>query len=376
MKHADIVAKIRKNANNRYNSIPAGFKRGRKILPGLIKKEIIGITGGLKVGKTKFLLQHYVRNPLQFVKAVNDTAKLDIHYFIVSPQKSEIAWRSMLIQLILFEEHGQMIGFRDIMSVLQQDDRKLNDKIIKLIEQQKDFFDFYDSKVTVIHKTRPSDIIKEIKDWSRSHGSVKFIGDSKENTEWAWDNPNFFPVLVVDPITRLTFDFDPITKSAVDIKGSMTLMLQGVEELCRRMDFCAIIVHPQAPDQERVEADYTGRTKLEKVEPTIGGLAINKQVGEYYSTVIGLFVPYMYRIKDHAKYSVTKLKDNYMSVQILASEYTRKNDRLALWFEGGGGYFEELPKPDELRDANGAFLWDEYDDLIEEHKNKIKKPII
>lgn len=372
MKHSDIVAKIKKNAGRKYNSIPSGLKRGRKIVPGIVKKEIIGVTSALKVGKTKFVIQHFVKNPLQFVRAVNDESKLDIHIFVVCLQKSELAYRAMVIENLLFERHGIQVGLRDIMSILGEEDRKVDDRIIKMIEDQADFFEYFDKKVTIITTNKPSEIHKIIETWYRGKGSVIKIGtDTQGNDakEWRYDNENLFPVLIIDQLTRLGTDFDPVTRNALDTRGSMGVMMNHCLEYAARFDFCVIPVHPQVPDKDRVEMDYTGKTKQEKVEPSLDGLAVNRQIGDYYTTLLALFTPRVYKIKQHAGFNVNTLKEKYVSLSVLASEYGKRNDRIGLWFEGAGGYFEELPRAPQKEDDEPI----DYEELIAKMKAKIKR---
>lgn len=381
MKHADIVARIKKQKDNKYNSIPVGFKRARKVVPGIVRGETVGLTGNGKVGKTKFVIHHYIKNALQFVKAVNSESALDIRIWIVSLQKSELAYRCMIISNIIFEEHGVEIGYRDIMSVLQEEDRKVDDRILRYIEEQKDFWEFFDSKCVIITERNPVEIMKEVKAAARLRGTTKVSRDSSghDYSYWAYHNENFFPVLIIDQITRVANTVHPITRASLDTRLSMQLMMEYIEELSNDYQFFSCVVHPQIPDKERIETDFSNRIKEEKVQPSLDGLAMNRQIGEYYTTTIGLFSPHPYRIKNHAKFLICTtdqgggdgLKDKYISLIILSSEDTRKNDRIGLWFEGGGGYFEELPKAEEFMGPDHKPDPDLYSDYMAETKARL-----
>lgn len=381
MKHADIVARIKKQKDNKYNSIPVGFKRARKVVPGIVRGETVGITGNGKVGKTKFVIHHYIKNALEFVKAVNSESTLDIRIWIVSLQKSELAYRCMIISNLIFESHGVEIGYRDIMSVLQEEDRKVDNRILGYIEEQEEFWRFFDEKCVIITERNPVEIMKEVKAAARIRGATLTARDSgnRDYSYWGYHNENFFPVLIIDQITRVSNTVHPVTRASLDTRLSMQLMMEYVEELGNDYQFFTVVVHPQIPDKERVEMDFSGRTKEEKVQPSLDALAMNRQIGEYYTTVLGLFSPHPYRIKTHAKFLICEneqgggngFKDKYVSLIILASEDTRKNDRIGLWFEGGGGYFEELPRAEEFQGNDGRPDPDLCSDYMAETKARL-----
>jgi len=78
-----------------------------------------------------------------------------------------------------------------------------------------------------------------------------------------------------------------------------------------------INVQQQAADKENLEFNFKGNTIEQKLEPSLDGLANNKEIARDCDLVISLFAPHRYAIKEHRKYDITIMKDYYRSLIFL-----------------------------------------------------------
>lgn len=374
MKNDKVKEIIRKNFENEYNAIPSGFVRMANRLPGIVKGDLITVTGNAGVGKWKFVQNYYMYNPLNVVREINDPDKLDVKFFIVLLKTSPVEFKINLYSRLLAEKYGIKLSYRQMLSIVERKSRKLTREILDKLDELDEFFTYFDSKVTIITERKPTKILTVIDKWSEMYGYDVTDGVDKLGIvpkHWKYHNPNLFPVIIVDDITRLSPDKNPHTLNPMDLRTTINFFYEALEERGKFKEFCSIVVHRQAADKERVESDYTGRTKEEKVEPSIDGLAESKVVDKYTNLVLGLFSPINYAIKEHAGYNIEKLRENYVSLNVLKSSYMKRNTRVGLWADLSIGKFEELPRADFFKGDLDANTETKYANFIAEKKNGI-----
>lgn len=374
MNNDRVKSIIKQNYENEYNSIPSGFVRLANRLPGIVKGDVITVTGNSGVGKWKFLQNYYLLNPLNVVKEVNDPSKLDVKFFIVLLKQSPLEFKINLYARTLYDNWGIKLSYRQMLSVVDRNKRKLTKEVLEKLDELDEWFEFFDSKVTIITERKPTSIINILDKWSKDVGYL--VRDNATSlgevpTYWKYLNPNLFPVVLVDDVTRISADKHPTTHSPLDLRGSLNFFYEALNDKGKFKDFCSVIVHRQAADKERVEADYSGRTKEQKVEPSIDGLAESKTTDKYTNLILGLFSPFNYAVAEHAGYKISYLKDNYLSMNILKSSYMKRNTRIALWADLSVGKFEEMPKADHFKGDLDFTQEAKYLDYVEERKNGI-----
>jgi hypothetical protein len=94
--------------------------------------------------------------------------------------------------------------------------------------------------------------------------------------------------------------------------------------------------------------DMSGRPIEAKLEPSLDGLANNKEIQRDATEVIGLFAPVRYGITTHAGYNINLFGDNYRSAKSLKARHGSPYKRIGMYFNGATGDFEELPKAEDL----------------------------
>jgi len=90
--------------------------------------------------------------------------------------------------------------------------------------------------------------------------------------------------------------------------------------------------------------------KLGRLEPSETKLGDNKIIGRDYMVTLGLFNPIKYGLMSYQKYDTRVFDDNFRTLHILKHRNGIANISKAMWFDGVGNRFEELPLPEKKQD--------------------------
>ena len=332
------------NLKNKYNCIPLGFKGFAKVYPGIIKGTHTCITGVKDSGKTKFMRYFWIINAIEFVKEVNDIEQLDIKIFVYCLKQSVKAFRAEILSSFLYRDYKIEMTYLDLLSIQEKDNRKMNETVLGYIAKYDDWFEYFDSKVSIYDtKNKPQEIFDTTKRWIEQQGAFEQIGERKE---FKYDNPNLFVLNCTDSLRSLVSD----NGMNMDTKKCIEKHVINNMNTLKKVYNCAIVdIHDTSIDKERIESDYSGKTNEEKLEPAIDGLGDSKIVGTYYDFILGIHYPWKYKFTSHMDYSVSILQDNYRSIKVVSSIFSSPNLYLGMWFNGASSTFEELPSTTHLK---------------------------
>lgn len=364
MEYSELKEIIKGNYNNEYNAVPSGFKRFKVRIPGIVKGDFNIVTGNAGIGKFAYICNYYILNPLETIKEINDPNRLDLKVYLVLLKQSEKEFKLKLLSRLLKIKWNKTLSSRQLLSLMDKDKRGLTEDLIDKLDELDEWFEFFKTKVVIVTKRKAHDIWKIIdKDIEQlgnfKHEGIDSIGETKKI--WQYYNPNLFTTVVIDDITRLEVEPNRETRTPMDLTSTISFLCEKLQILQKTKDVCINIIQPQAADKERVEQDYSGRTKEDKLQPSLDGLANNKSTHKFATLVVGLFSPFSYTIHEHAGYNIGEyLQDNYLSINILKSSYMKRNIRLGLWVNLATMEFEELPKTIEK---------DEYSDYVKARRN-------
>lgn len=73
------------------------------------------------------------------------------------------------------------------------------------------------------------------------------------------------------------------------------------------------------------------------------------------NTVLGLFSPYKFELRNYKGYDITQLKDNCRFLEVLVNRGGIMGGIIGLYFNGESCYFEELPQPTEYARLNEVY---------------------
>lgn len=92
--------------------------------------------------------------------------------------------------------------------------------------------------------------------------------------------------------------------------------------------------------------------KLGRLEPSEAKLGDNKIIGRDYMVTFGLFNPAKFGIQRYMDYNMPSFGKHFRSLSLIKHRNGEPEVVKAMWFEGIGNKFEELPLPTDKVNLN------------------------
>lgn len=365
--------------NNKPNCIPfKQFPRLAQKLPGIIQGKNYMVTASSGVGKTQFTKSVFVMNAYQWVKQHqldNPDSKLDlkIHYFALEESTEEFMY-SMICNK-LYEDFNILIDPLDLLSMYEKETVS-QDLLDKINSFDAYFEEFYDKVEVIDSISNPYGIYKYVRKYTQEVGThyyYNFKTDKKKQNaitaqkyndlkkedkhkDYAYafyspNNPDEYVINIVDHISLLT------PENGKDLHNAMTAMSAsyGRQQITKHYNHVMVSVQQQMGSQEEQLYTIKGDKIIEKMKPTLAGLADNKTTQRDQHVVIGIFAPDRYLSDENRMYhgmDISRLKDQYRSAIILKNRIGRGSMEVPMYFNGAITTFEELPSPMEEKHYN------------------------
>lgn len=122
--------------------------------------------------------------------------------------------------------------------------------------------------------------------------------------------------------------------------------------LRNRYRFTPVVIQQQTFEQEGLKA-----IEMNKVRPTISGLADSKYPARDCNVCLGLFSPFKFELREYFGYDITKLRDNVRFVEVLINRGGSPGGMTALYFDGKVNYFNELPPVGDRTALEKVYRW-------------------
>jgi hypothetical protein len=326
----------------KFISIEGLFPDLFKIIPGWLRGTYYSVTGATGTGKSKFARFAFAAWTYKYCRANNIPFK--VIYFALEESK-EFFWTTMLLS-ILQQETGisltyyQYKGFHEGMTPEIQSEI---DKIMPQIDDMKLFIIVYDDI------GNPTGILRTVEKEIAAHGEYiqgeSFV-DEQGNTvslkKFKYHDPDFHVVVITDHVGLSEPEqnkFAPVNTLHLAISK---LSEYVVKIFCKRLNCIFVSVH-----QQEMAGENNDNFKLNRLEPSEAKLGDNKLVGRDYMVSLGIFNPAKYSIKSYLGYNVSSFGDHFRTLHVLKHRNGLANIAKAMWFDGVGNSFEELPSPDK-----------------------------
>lgn len=95
--------------------------------------------------------------------------------------------------------------------------------------------------------------------------------------------------------------------------------------------------------------------KANKIRPTQKGCADSQDPAKDCDVMLGITNPYSFEMKEYLKYDITKLKSYARFLEVVLGRDGESNAILGLYFDGATGYYEPLPKWDNLTEMEKKY---------------------
>lgn len=334
---------LQKKKEGKVTSIGFPFERFSNKFPGWEKSTQTIITANSGVGKTKLAKFLAVTNTYNFIKQ-HPEIKPKIFYFALE-ESVEYFWLGMISNL-LYEKYELDYSPNQLKSL---GNFTLPDEVLEKVSECKEIVEDMQKYIEVIdYIFNPYGIYKYVADYFSNpeigHEEFDTKHAEKVSKRYVYNDPSLWVFVITDHISLLTPEKGETLHEAMG-RYSKQFCLKG---FTKKYQCTTIIVQQQESAKEKREY-HQGMTIEEKLEPTLDGLANNKETQRECNLVIGLFAPERYNISTHRGYNIRELRNHYRSMIILKDRDNGLiNHYVPLYFNGAVNEFNELPPAAEI----------------------------
>lgn len=337
------------------NSIELPFERFGKFFFGYEKGKYFLYTANSGIGKTKITKFLAVLSVLRF--AVKNNIKVHIKYFAL--EESAIDFWLSFLSAILDTKKDIRLSVAELKSL---GENTLTDKQLAAIKECKEYLAIFMQYITVYDNiSNGFGIFKEVRDYARDNGKFYYKGkeisaESDQHDKYIANDPNEYVFIILDHMGLLISEKNK-QGDKMDERTAMGYFSKeyALKNFCKKYKYIFIGVVQQSQEQEKMEFTNKGDSVIKKLEPTISGIANNREIAREADFIFGLFAPDRYEIEKYRGYDITKLKDTYRCLIVLKDRwYGTANSYVHLFMDGVKNEFYELPKASDMNDTKYA----------------------
>lgn len=338
---------IRRGMQGLNVGIPIGFDTVARHLANIQPARYDLIGGATGTGKTAFVDNAYLYNPIEFLEKYQETFhrpyfhNLKILYFSI-----EISPERKLAKLIcqkLYDDHGIQIDSKQLFSrgAVGQMPQEILEKILAYKDYYKSILDNY---VEFHSSASPNFVYKKVLDHAERYGEVK-RGDGNTILSFTPKDPHLITLIVIDHISLIKEN-----KGHRNKKHAMDELSQMLVVFRNDLGFSPVIV-----SQFNRAIEGMDRKRFSQEEPQLSDFKDTGATQEDADTVMALYNPHRYGLEQHRNYDIVKLGRHYRSLQILKNRDGEDNLSQGMLFMGNIGKFRELPTSKYLKNNPQAY---------------------
>lgn len=319
--------------------IPMGFNRLNHYIG--LRKKIYFLIGGLTgSGKTSFVDDAFVLNPVDWYLANKDKTSVTLKIIYRSMERSRAFKLAKWTARKIFLEEGIIIPLNRLLGWNEKMTKDEHDLFLSC----KDYINEVCEIVTIIDGPESAiGIAKDLKKHALSNGKIEQLDEW--NKIYIPDRPDETTIVMLDHMGLLKLNTTHNTKKLSIDKMS--------DELRYARDFYGYT--PVAVSQFNREISNIIRIKNGDVEPQLEDFKDSSQTQDDADVVIALFDPMRYKVEDPSGYDLNRLKDEFgakyfRSGRVIKNSYGEDDIRIGFGFMGQVGLFKELPKRKDMTD--------------------------
>lgn len=340
-------------ASGKKNSIPfQSFKRLNSLIPGIIPGIMYKVTSHSGVGKTQISKSVFVYDTIEY--AIKYNLQFTIMYVCMEESKEEFI-DSLYIHLLGTKLNVKLSRFKLEGYV----DTPLTDLELKAIAEITDLVAKYLSYIEIIDDCyKPTSIYNRLRYIAVKHGKfTKIVNPDGSESEIYEPRNKYHKFLVItDHISLIEEEFNVETSKFLSKQQSIAKWHTDYARkiVTKIWKFACLNIQQQSLESESQQFTTKGDSIIEKIIPSLDGVANNREVVRDDYVVLGLFSPDRYGIKDFRGYKINPsnpgddyLGDNFRTLHVLKARIGRPNGVIPLFFDGSINHFEELPIPND-----------------------------
>ena len=343
----NIVERRERLRNNKINSIPSPFVRFRNDFLGIERKKMFLISSFTKGAKTQFTTFMFVITPLLYSYANREKARVKFFFYLWEETKEDFTMR--IISHLLYKlSNGKIeVSPSDLMS--SNNDKPLSDEALEMMNSEEfiNIMNYFEECSIFSDSQNPTGIWLECKSYAENNGHTHYkpkkykdeVGVEKETQGFDYYEPNDseeYRILYIDHLSLVSSEKNYTLKQAMDKVGEYCILLRD------RYFFSPVIIQQQNTDNESIDA-----VKMNKLRPTVAGLADSKYSSRNCNVFLGLFSPVKFDLNSYFGYDISKFKDNIRFLEVILNRGGTMGGLTALYFNGAVCDFQQLPLPTE-----------------------------
>lgn len=321
--------------------LPHGFDRLVEYIPGIQQGTYYLCGAESSVGKSAFVNNSFVFNPIDWYIANKDKtkSKLKIHYY-----SFEISAKLMMFKAVcrkIYLDYGILL---DINYILSRGKNRISQEHYDLVVKTLDYFDEMNDILMVSDiPENPTGIWNKELRYAAQNGTG--LVDNKLEGDYLPNDPNLYTLVVVDHISLIKKERGFNTKELIDKLSEYMIILRN------KCNFTPVIIQ-----QINRAGNDPVRIRTGKMEPMLSDFKDSGNPVADCNVCLSLFSPVRYEMESHRNYKIKTsdggLGGRYRSLSILKNRDGEADKTVGLKFIGEVGHFEELPKASQMTDAD------------------------
>lgn len=352
MKSSIIKDRIKFYEDNRkriiagdHNYVPFyGFDRLCRYVPGVVPGIMYKVTSHMGVGKTQLAKFLFVYQTMLY--AIKHNINFKVIYFALEESKEEFI-DSLFLHLMRRIEKQHVDRF-----ALTGFSQKAVDqaKIEALRRVEKAMAKLISNIEVIDNKYEPTKMLEVCKGYAKKWGT--FIQNADGTEQYVPNDSKQITLVVTDHISLLEPEFNDKSKTFMSDRQTIA---RWHTHYCRRIlakewNWAVLNIQQQALDSAKEQYNYKGTSIIDKLIPSLEGLANNKEVGRDDYVTLGLFSPAMFNVSQFKGYDIYNgtpedFGDRLRTIHLLKNRFGEPNKTLPVYFDGRYTYFKELPRP-------------------------------
>ena len=353
---SDLYERRNRILNGNINCIPTPFKRFSSDFVGIEQGCYYVITGGTKTSKTQIMNFLFLYNAIMYAYRNPDKLRVKILYYPLEETQEAITIRFMCFLLYTMSGGKIRIAPKDLRSTTEE--KPVAAEILEEINkpEYQSILQFFEEHVQFIPDRNATGIFKQAKLYAENNGTTYYkdleitnkSGDIIEKRKvfdyYVPNDPNEYVLIIVDHISLID------TESGKDLRESINKLSEYMVILRNRYRYIPVLVQQQSTESTGLEA-----FKLNKIRPTVSGLADSKYTGRDLTMLLGMTNPFAHELSTYKGYDISRLKGNARFLEVVVNREGESNGIIGLYFEGACNYFKELPRPDDIEGMNKIY---------------------
>lgn len=277
---SDLNYRRERIIDGKINCIPSPFKRFSDDFVGVEQGCYYVITGGTKTSKTQIMNFLFLYNAVLYAYNNPEKLRVKILYYPLEETQEAITTRFICFLLYTLTKGRIRISPKDLRST--RSDNPVSLDILEEINkpQYQDILKFFEEHVQFIPDRNATGIHKQARLYAENNGTTYYktleIKDKQGNVienrkvfdYYVPDDPDEYVLIIIDHISLID------TEKGMDLRESINKLSEYMVNLRNRYRYIPVIVQQQSTESTGLEA-----FKLNKIRPTVAGLADSKYTG-------------------------------------------------------------------------------------------------